>query len=187
MATRVTQRDPACSGDRPSRPSSVDLRAPRDPERERLERLLHDLRPDVPDYLEPPQEAPALAPYTPQIRDPSAAWGGIPSGYGQRVEAAEPPRVAVQVLASLDELAPDARAVLRWVRDHGSLRDGARGLFTAAGLHFAGDLQALAWGLREPREGEAAPSVGSVLGARREGAYLHGRHLVLAAATAWGR
>ena len=72
----------------------------------------------------------------------------------------------------LADLPPDARAVLRWLRRHGSLAEGLRGLYVDVGMAFASVEQSAAW---------------ADLGARREGAPIHGRRLVLAAATAWGR
>ena len=149
---------------------------PDDPELARVRLVLADLRPDCPDPLEPPVDAPPSAPAV-TIRDPSASWGGIPRGVGFGAGCALATEVLQartlrDVLDELDRLAPDARAVLRWLRAHGSLREGLRGLYAEAGLHFAARDQLDAW---------------ADLGARREGAPMHGRRLVLSAATAWGR
>lgn len=151
---------------------------PDDPELARVRRVLADLRPDCADPLEPPSDESAVpAPPPVTIRDPSASWGGIPRGVGFGAGCALATEVLQartlrDVLDELDRLAPDARAVLRWLRAHGSLREGLRGLYAEAGLHFAARDQLDAW---------------ADLGARREGAPMHGRRLVLAAATAWGR
>lgn len=150
---------------------------PDDSELARVRMLLTDLRPDCPDPLEPPvaDAGPALPPVT--IRDPSASWGGVPRGVGfgsgcaLAVEVLEA-RCVADVVRELAELPADARAVLRWLRAHGTLAEGLRGLYVDAGLAFASAEQSEAW-----RD----------LGARREGAPMHGRRLVLAAATAWGR
>lgn len=77
---------------------------------------------------------------------------------------------AADILAAIDALAPDAAAVLRWLRRHGDLRAGLRGLYADAGMAFATAAQAVAW---------------VDLGARRTGAPDHGRRMVLAAARAW--
>lgn len=150
---------------------------PDDPELARVRMLLTDLRPDCPDPLEPPvaDAGPALPPVT--IRDPSASWGGVPRGVGfgagsPLAAAALDGRCYADVVRELADLPADARAVLRWLRAHGTLAEGLRGLYVDAGLAFASAEQSEAW-----RD----------LGARREGAPMHGRRLVLAAATAWGR
>jgi len=150
---------------------------PDDPELARVRMLLTDLRPDCPDPLEPPvaDAGPTLPPVT--IRDPSASWGGVPRGVGfgagsPMAAAALDGRCYADVVRELADLPADARAVLRWLRAHGTLAEGLRGLYVDAGLAFASAEQSEAW-----RD----------LGARREGAPMHGRRLVLAAATAWGR
>lgn len=150
---------------------------PDDPELARVRLVLADLRPDCPDPLEPPVvEVPfATPPVT--IRDPSASWGGVPRGVGFGVDspvaaAALDGRCYADVVRELADLPADARAVLRWLRVHGSLAEGLRGLYVDAGMAFASAEQSAAW---------------ADLGARREGAPMHGRRLVLAAATAWGR
>lgn len=147
---------------------------PDDPELARVRRVLADLRPDCPDPLEPPPvEAPAPLPVV--IRDPSASWGGIPRGVGFASALAVdvlPARCFADVVRELADLPADARAVLRWLRTHGTLREGLRGLYVDVGQAFASAEQVEAW-----RD----------LGARREGAAMHGRRLVLAAAGAWGR
>ena len=149
---------------------------PDDPELARVRLVLADLRPDCPDPLEPPVDAPPSAPAV-TIRDPSASWGGIPRGVG--FGSASPlaadvaaTRVLADVVRELADLPPDARAVLRWLRRHGSLAEGLRGLYVDVGMAFASVEQSAAW---------------ADLGARREGVPVHGRRLVLAAATAWGR
>lgn len=150
---------------------------PDDPELARVRMLLADLRPDCPDPLEPPvaDAGPTLPPVT--IRDPSASWGGVPRGVGfgagsPMAAATLASRCYADVVRELAELPADARAVLRWLRAHGTLAEGLRGLYVDAGLAFASAEQSEAW-----RD----------LGARREGAAMHGRRLVLAAAGAWGR
>lgn len=150
---------------------------PDDPELARVRMVLADLRPDCPDPLEPPvvDAGPSLPPVT--IRDPSASWGGVPRGVGFGADspvaaAALDGRCYADVVRELAELPADARAVLRWLRVHGSLAEGLRGLYVDAGMAFASAEQSAAW---------------ADLGARREGAPMHGRRLVLAAATAWGR
>ena len=145
-----------------------------DPELARIRGLLGDLRPDCADPWVPPQDAPAQAP-TVRIRDPHAAWGGIPRGLespmGAMLARAEASQIcAADILAAIDALAPDAAAVLRWLRRHGDLRAGLRGLYADAGMAFATAAQTTAW---------------TDLGARRTGAPDHGRRMVLAAARAW--
>lgn len=149
---------------------------PDDPELARVRLVLADLRPDCPDPLEPPVDAPPSAPAV-TIRDPRASWGGIPRGvgFGSRCALAAEvaaTRVLADVVRELADLPPDARAVLRWLRRHGSLAEGLRGLYVDVGMAFASVEQSAAW---------------ADLGARREGVPVHGRRLVLAAATAWGR
>lgn len=150
---------------------------PDDPELARVRMLLTDLRPDCPDPLEPPvaDAGPTLPPVT--IRDPSASWGGVPRGVGfgagsPMAAVALASRCYADVVRELADLPVDARAVLRWLRTHGTLREGLRGLYVDVGQAFASAEQVEAW-----RD----------LGARREGAAMHGRRLVLAAAGAWGR
>ncbi len=150
---------------------------PDDPELARVRLVLADLRPDCPDPLEPPVDASTAPVPTVTIRDPSASWGGIPRGvgFGSRCALAAEvaaTRVLADVVRELADLPPDARAVLRWLRRHGSLAEGLRGLYVDVGMAFASVEQSAAW---------------ADLGARREGVPVHGRRLVLAAATAWGR
>lgn len=146
---------------------------PADPDEMRVRALLIALRPDAADpCARPPDEH---VPSTPvHIADPSAAWGGIPAGVElfETPEPVRPPRTLADVTRELAALPPDARAVLRWVQLHGHLDAGPRGLFCDVGIAFQSEAQAEAW-----RD----------LGARREGAYLLGRHLVWSAAKAWGR
>lgn len=147
-----------------------------DPELVRVRGLLADLRPDAADPWSPPAAPAEVTPVGAMPRDPSAAWGGIPRGLltgGAQAAVAEASRRCVaEVLAELAALPADAAAVLRWLREHATLGAGLRGLYADAGLAFASEVQAAAWG---------------DLGARREGAPSHGRRLVLRAAEAWGR
>jgi len=137
----------------------------------RVRRLLADLRPDCADPCEPPAppEA-ATSSYAPTIRDPSAAWGGIPRGLLSAGEADAAldelaRRSVADVLAAVDVLPAPAPSVLRWLRDRATLSAGLRGLFVDAGV----------W----------AGAGGDDLGARREAAYALGRKLVLRACAAW--
>ena len=177
---RVYQADPDAPA--PHR-TALDLaghaaRVADDPELARIRTLLAALRPDCADPMEPPPRVADIPVPTVRISDPSASWGGIPrglaSGLGAMLARAEEmqSRCAADVLREIAALPPDAAAVLRWMRAHATLRDGARGLYVEAGMHFAGAAQTAAW-----RD----------LGARRIGAPAHGRRLVLRAADAWDR
>lgn len=149
-----------------------------DPELARVRRVLADLRPDCADPMEPPPRAAEMPALTVRIHDPSASWGGIPrgleSGMGAMLDhAAEMrSRCLADVLREVSALAPDAAAVLRWMRAHATLRDGLRGLFVDAGMMFASTAQTAAW---------------EDLSARRIGAPTHGRRLILRACDAWER
>lgn len=151
-----------------------------DPELERVRRLLADLRPDCANPWEPPvrHDLVEAIPVGAMPRDSSADWGGLPrgllSGGAEEAAVAEASRRCVaDVRVELEALAPDARAVLVWCREHATLgAAGLRGLYADAGMAFASEAQSVAW---------------EDLGARREGAPTHGRHLVLHAAGAWGR
>lgn len=147
-----------------------------DPELVRLRVLLCALRPDAGDPYEPAPEAVEVS-AKPMPRAPGDNHGGVPRGVefgGDRIsEVHATPRGLGDVVHELAALPPDAFAVLRWLQLHGSLASGARGLFCDVGVAFAGAAQSAAWDLD--------------VGARREGAYLHGRRLVWAAAGAWGR
>lgn len=146
-----------------------------DAELTRVRVLLADLRPDHADPWEPapkPEDGPAL---TIRVRDPQAAWGGIPRGLaspmGAQLAAAEAAsRCAADVLREISALRPDAAAVLRWLRREASLGQGLRGLWCDVGMAFASAAQTAAW---------------EDLTVRRGFAPAHGRRLVLAAATAW--
>lgn len=169
----------APDGDAPTEPPTALERAgaaaralhPDDPELARVRRLLADLRPDCGDPCEPPATAEAsTSSYAPTIRDPSAAWGGLPRGLltaGETDAAYEAlaRRSVADVLAAVDALPAPAPSTLRWLRDRATLSAGLRGLFVDAGV----------W----------AGAGGDDLGARREAAYLLGRRLVLRAAAAW--
>lgn len=147
-----------------------------DPELARIRRVLADLRPDCADPMEPPPPPSDAPSATVRVSDPSAAWGGIPrlleSGLGAAIARSEEMRArcAADVLREVDALAPDARAVLRWMRAHATLAAGLRGLYVDAGERFASDAQHAAW---------------SDLTARRIGAPQHGRRIVLRAVDAW--
>lgn len=151
-----------------------------DPETARVRRLLADLRPDCANPWEPPVRTDLVEaiPVGAMPRDSSADWGGLPRGMlhdgAEEAAALEASRRCVaDVRRELAELAPDARAVLVWCREHASLgAAGLRGLYADAGVAFASDEQAEAW---------------ADIGARREGAPAWGRRLVLRAAEAWGR
>ena len=149
-----------------------------DPELVRVRRLLAALRPDCADPWSPPVRTDLVEaiPVGAMPRDPTASWGGVPRGAfsgAEEAAAAEASRRCVaDVRRELAALAPDARAVLVWCREHATLAAGLRGLYADAGVAFAGDEQAAAW---------------ADLGARREGAPAWGRRLVLRAAEAWGR
>ncbi len=144
---------------------------PDDPELVRVRRLLADLRPDCPDPCEPPATAEAsTSSYAPTIRDPSAAWGGLPrgmlsAGASEAMDHALGLRAVAEVLAAVDALPAPAPSTLRWLRDRATLSAGLRGLFVDAGV----------W----------AGATGDDLGARRDAAYSLGRRLVLRAADAW--
>lgn len=174
----VYRADPDAPQDAPApldRAGHAALRlAPHDPELARVRALLADLRPDCADPWVPPQDAPAQTP-TVRVRDPHADWGGIPRGLespmGAMLARAEAASVcAADILAAIDALPADAAAVLRWLRRHGDLRAGLRGLYADAGVAFATAAQTTAW---------------VDLGARRTGAPDHGRRMVLAAAREW--
>jgi hypothetical protein len=62
---------------------------------------------------------------------------------------------------------------------HATLAAGLRGLYCDAGGEFASAEQRDAWGL------DAEEPTAEHLGARRDGAYAHGRRMVLAAAAGW--
>ncbi len=151
-----------------------------DPELVRVRSLLAALRPDCPNPWEPPprHDLVEAIPAGAMPRDSSEDWGGIPRGLfsegAEEAAAVEASRRCVaEVLAELRALPPDAAAVLVWCREHASLSAaGLRGLYADAGVAFASSAQSDAW-----RD----------VGARREGAPAHGRHLVLRAAGAWGR
>ena len=157
----------------PSRPSVLHIV---DPELVRLRVLLHALRPDAADPYEPAPEAVVTTLHR-MPRAPGDNHGGVPRGvlFGTRraSEAEAVPRGLGDVVRELATLPPDAAAVLRWLQLHGSLASGARGLFCDVGVAFADEAQTAAWA--------------DDLGARREGAYLHGRRLVWAAEAAWKR
>jgi len=150
-----------------------------DPELERVRRLLADLRPDCANPWEPPVRTDLVEaiPVGAMPRDSSVDWGGIPRGLFDGAEEAAAMetsrRCVAEVRGELEALPPDARAVLVWCREHATLgAAGLRGLYADAGMAFASEAQSVAW---------------EDLGARREGAPTHGRHLVLHAAGAWGR
>lgn len=169
----------APDGDAPVPPPTAIERAgaaaralrPDDPELVRVRRVLADLRPDCPDPHKPPVAVvEASTSYAPTIRDPSAAWGGLPRGLltaGETEAAYEAlaRRSVADVLAAIDALPAPAPSTLRWLRDRATLSAGLRGLFVDAGV----------W----------AGAGGDDLGARREAAYLLGRKLVLRACAAW--
>ena len=158
--------------------------APHDPDLVRIRILLADLRPDCADPWEPPPaEVQEVAGPPVVIHDPSESHGGIPRGVG-RYEPEPTGAGGVPLADVLDEIArlpADAAAVLLWLRDRASLREGLRGLFVDLGLAFATDEQEVAWGLRDGTATKGA------VGARREGAPVHGRKLALKAAGAWRR
>lgn len=152
---------------------SVAVRAPEahDPELERVRVLLCALRPGAVDPFEPTPEAPS-EPTPMRVSNPAAAWGGIPRSV-ETPPPAMPARGLADVARELAELPEDARAVLRFVQLWGSLAAGLRGFFFDVGWAFRSADHDVAWS--------------ASIAARREGAYLLGRHLVWRAAEAWGR
>lgn len=158
----------------PTRPPSPVPAA--DPELTRVRVLLAALRPDAADPFEPlPARDGPVSIILPRSPSPDlSTGGGIPRGmFIPPAVAEELARTrAADVLRELAALPPDAAAVLRWLRLHASLTSGLRGLYVDVGAAFASAEQAARW-----RD----------LTARRDGAPAHGRRLVLAAATAWGR
>lgn len=167
-----------------------------DPELLRVRTLLADLRPDCADPYEPPEVLVEKPGPPVMIHDPTESHGGIPRGYGAGLgHIFTPSGVPLSdVLDEVGALGPDAGAVLRWLRDHGSLKEGLRGLFADLGQAFATEDQAWAWGLADDTPAPGVPWVERPprepwrdLAARREGAPVHGRLLVLRAAAAWGR
>lgn len=146
-----------------------------DAELTRVRVLLAELRPDHPDPWEPMPLATDAPVATVRVRDPQAAWGGIPRGLaspmGAQLAAAErATRCAADVLAEIAALRPDAAAVLRWLRRNATLAKGLRGLWVDVGEAFASAAQEAAW---------------QDLTVKRGFAPAHGRRMVLAAATAW--
>lgn len=146
-----------------------------DPELARVRVVLAELRPDHPDPWEPMPLATDAPVATVRVRDPQAAWGGIPRGLaspmGAQLAAAEcASRCAADVLAEIAALRPDAAAVLRWLRRNATLAKGLRGLWVDVGEAFASAAQTEAW---------------ADLTVKRGFAPAHGRRMVLAAATAW--
>ena len=73
----------------------------------------------------------------------------------------------------------EAAPVLLWLRREATLAKGLRGLYCDAGSEFASAEQRDAWGL------DAEKPTAEHLAARRDGAYAHGRRMVLAAAAVW--
>jgi len=147
-----------------------------DPDLARVRRVLAELRPDCADPMEPPPPPVEATPLTVRVHDPSAAWGGIPrgleSGLGAALARAEAMRgvCAADVLRAVDALAPDARAVLRWMRAHATLRAGLRGLYVDAAVALSGDEDLAAW---------------RNLNTMRSDAPKAGARLVLRAVSAW--
>jgi len=148
--------------------------APEDPELVRVRALLYELRPDAPDPRFPPVAATAAPLPFVVIRDPSAAWGGIPRGvdFGSVLGAAAADPGAA-VLSRIATFPPNDAILLRWLREHASLEQGLRGLYVDVGVRFADPAQRDLWA--------------ASLQARRDGAAPYGRHLVLAAAAQWER
>lgn len=151
-------------------------------EYDRLRTLLFELRPDFPDYLAPlPPARTMLA--TVRVRDPMAGWGDIPRALGREATALMSSAVdsrGARVLAAVRALAPDAAAVLRFLRAFGELpppppappMPSPRGLYYDVGVAFAGVVQLERWA--------------TDLMAKRDGAYHGGRQFVFAAARALG-
>lgn len=157
------------------------LRPADDPELARVRLALFELRPDCPDPMEPPRPdgpASALLP-RPSTPDPNA-WGGVPRGAfaPAALRAALVTRTAADVLGELAALAPEHGDTLRWLRLHGSVARGLRALYVDAGLAAA---------LRGNAPAGTLARWNASLAARRDGAYFHGRKVLLAALAAWGR
>lgn len=146
--------------------------APEDPELVQVRALLFELRPDAADPRFPPTALTTATPFFVLVRDPSAAWGGIPRGvdFGSVLGAASSDPGA-EVLARIATFPPNDALVLRWLRYHASLEQGLRGLYVDVGVRFADPVQRALWD--------------ASLQARRDGAAPYGRHLVLAAAEQW--
>lgn len=146
-----------------------------DRELARVRALLYALRPDYVDAGAPlPPPTTAAAPV--RVRDPMAGWGDLPRGLGAAgiLGDALAGRLVAPLgalLALLDALPADARAVACWLRLHARL-EPLRGLYVDVGLAFADAAQSARWA----RD----------LTARRDGAHHNGRTLVLATATECG-
>lgn len=155
------------------------------PELVRVRRVLADLRPDCPDPMVPPASAPAEV-ETVRVRETRAPWDvdlprGLVSGLGAQLAAAQElaTRCVADVLAEVSALPPDAAAVLRWMRAHGTLDAGLRGLHVDAALRFADAGQREAWGLNMP------DPPGGCINARHKMAPKFGERLVTRACEAW--
>lgn len=151
----------------------------------RLRVVLADLRPDHPDpYAPMPSRAEAERAQTIRVHDPAGSWGGIPralaspmAGMLARAELAT--RSGGDVMREVREHGGEAAPVLLWLRREATLAAGLRGLYCDAGGEFASAKQRAAWGL------DAEEPTAEHLAARRDGAYAHGRRMVLAAAAVW--
>jgi hypothetical protein len=151
----------------------------------RVRVVLADLRPDHPDpYAPMPSRAEAERAQTIRVHDPAGAWGGIPralaspmAGMLARAELAT--RSGGDVMREVREHGGEAAPVLLWLRREATLAAGLRGLYCDAGGEFASAKQRAAWGL------DAEEPTAEHLAARLDGAYAHGRRMVLAAAAAW--
>lgn len=149
----------------------------------RVRVVLADLRPDHPDTTAPLREAPAPV-QTMAVHDPAGSWGGIPralaspmAGMLARAELAT--RSGGDVMREVREHGGEAAPVLLWLRREATLAAGLRGLYCDAGGEFASAKQRAAWGL------DAEEPTAEHLAARRDGAYAHGRRVVLEAAAVW--
>ena len=151
-----------------------------DPELVRWRVILAALRPDASDPLQPiPDRA---APPPPTLPQGAAvdAWNRLPRGLFLAPLAArlDTERSAADVLAGVDALPAEHAEALRWARVSGTLAKGMRGFYVDAGIAAA---------LRGRAPAGALARWNASLTARRDGAYILGRRVMIAAADAWGR